>query len=241
MRKTRRIDILDDVERFFERSLNLAAGAGVPFGRSCSIRASDSARPGSKTTPASGISTASDALARRSWSGSPANRSSAGSSTRRSIGVSRARSPPTRSRSCGALRCCACMTSLKTGPRSPSSWRSRPPPRLPSRRSRGMTNKRASSSRSAAMSATKPSPAPGAARDLEQSGIRTDRGLPPLPHGALGQDRPGLVCQRLRAWEDEPRARGAARPGEETGGRARPQARGALGSAGHRHRPHRLR
>src|SRR3984957_13898266 len=26
------IDILDDVERFFERSLNLAAGAGVPFG-----------------------------------------------------------------------------------------------------------------------------------------------------------------------------------------------------------------
>jgi dihydropteroate synthase len=29
----RAIDILDDVERFFERSLNLAAGAGVPFGR----------------------------------------------------------------------------------------------------------------------------------------------------------------------------------------------------------------
>ncbi len=27
------IDILDDVERFFERSLNLAAGASVPFGR----------------------------------------------------------------------------------------------------------------------------------------------------------------------------------------------------------------
>jgi dihydropteroate synthase len=27
------IDILDDVERFFERSLNLAAGAGVPFSR----------------------------------------------------------------------------------------------------------------------------------------------------------------------------------------------------------------
>ncbi len=27
------IDILDDVERFFERSLDLAAGAGVPFGR----------------------------------------------------------------------------------------------------------------------------------------------------------------------------------------------------------------
>jgi len=27
------INILDDVERFFERSLNLAAGAGVPFGR----------------------------------------------------------------------------------------------------------------------------------------------------------------------------------------------------------------
>ena len=27
------IDILDDVERFFERSLNLAAGAGVPLGR----------------------------------------------------------------------------------------------------------------------------------------------------------------------------------------------------------------
>src|ERR1700729_1155221 len=27
------IDILDDVERFFERSLTLAAGAGVPFGR----------------------------------------------------------------------------------------------------------------------------------------------------------------------------------------------------------------
>jgi dihydropteroate synthase len=27
------IDILDDVERFFERSLSLAAGAGIPFGR----------------------------------------------------------------------------------------------------------------------------------------------------------------------------------------------------------------
>ena len=27
------IDILDDVERFFERSLKLAAGAGVPFSR----------------------------------------------------------------------------------------------------------------------------------------------------------------------------------------------------------------
>src|SRR6202000_921357 len=27
------IDILDDVERFFERSLNLASGAGVPFSR----------------------------------------------------------------------------------------------------------------------------------------------------------------------------------------------------------------
>ena len=27
------IDILDDVERFFERSLRLAARAGVPFGR----------------------------------------------------------------------------------------------------------------------------------------------------------------------------------------------------------------
>ncbi len=27
------IDILDDVDRFFERALNLAAGAGVPFGR----------------------------------------------------------------------------------------------------------------------------------------------------------------------------------------------------------------
>jgi dihydropteroate synthase len=27
------LDILDDVERFFERSLNLAAGAGIPFGR----------------------------------------------------------------------------------------------------------------------------------------------------------------------------------------------------------------
>jgi dihydropteroate synthase len=27
------IDILDDVERFFERSLNIAAGAGIPFGR----------------------------------------------------------------------------------------------------------------------------------------------------------------------------------------------------------------
>jgi dihydropteroate synthase len=27
------LDILEDVERFFERSLNLAAGAGVPFGR----------------------------------------------------------------------------------------------------------------------------------------------------------------------------------------------------------------
>ncbi len=43
-------------------------------------------------------------------------------------------------------------------------------------------------------------PAPGFARDRGRAGRRTDGGLPPLPHRALGQDRPGLVRQRLRAW-----------------------------------------
>ena len=46
----------------------------------------------------------------------------------------------------------------------------------------------------------------------ERAGDRAHRRLPLLPHAALGQDRPGLVRQRLRARADEPRARGAARP-----------------------------
>ena len=89
----------------------------------CSIPASASARRRSRTIPASGTSTASAASARRSSSGSRASRSSAGSSAPRSTSVSPARSPPTRLRSCAALRCCGCMTSPKTAPRSTSSRR----------------------------------------------------------------------------------------------------------------------
>ena len=93
------LDILDEVERFFERSLNLAASAGVPFRRIL-------LDPGigfGKTRQQNhaciwGSSTASVDWERRSWSGSPASRSSAESLTPRSIGASPARWPPTRLR-----------------------------------------------------------------------------------------------------------------------------------------------
>ncbi len=150
------IDILDDVERFFERSLNLAAGAGVPFGRilldpGVGFGKTSAAEPCLHLEPRPLPAT----WARRSWSGSRASRSSAGSSAPRSNGASPARSPPTRSRSCAGLPCCACMTSPKTARRSTSSWRSRAPPRLQPTRSLRTTAGRASSSRSAAMSATR--------------------------------------------------------------------------------------
>ena len=207
---------------------------------SCSIRESASARRGGRTMPASGTSTASERLARRSWSGCRASRSSAGSSTPRSTSACPARSPPTRSRSCGALRCCACMTSPKTARRSPSSWRCTAPPRLPRRSPKthgearvvlalggNVGDKAASLRRALRALASEP-------------GNRTRRGLALLPHRALGQDRPGLVRQRLRARPDEPHAGGAARARQGARGRARPRARGALGAAGDRHRPHRL-
>ena len=89
----------------------------------CSILASASARRRSRTIPASGASTASAASARRSSSGFRASRSSAGSPAPRSTTVSPARSPPTRLRSCGALRCSGCMTWPRTAPRWTSSRR----------------------------------------------------------------------------------------------------------------------
>ena len=55
------IDILDDVERFFERSLNLAAAAGVPFGRILLDPGVGFGKSRSRTMPASGISIASGA------------------------------------------------------------------------------------------------------------------------------------------------------------------------------------
>ena len=48
----------------------------------------------------------------------------------------------------------------------------------------------------------------------ERAGDRTHRRFAPLPHGALGKDRSGLVRQRVRARSDQPCAGGAARPGE---------------------------
>ena len=233
------IDILDDVDRFFERSLNLAAGAGVPFGRICSIRESALARRGGRTTPASGISIVFAASARRSWSGSRASRSSAGSSTPRSIGACRARSPPIRSRSCAGLRCCGCTTSSKIARRSPCSWR------CGRRRAFvGVEKARPNAHRPRSWRQCRRQsrePAPGARRPRQRAGDRTRRGLPLLPHRALGQDRPGLVRQRLRARPDEAQAGGAAGARQGARGRARPRARGALGAARDRHRPHRLR
>ena len=129
------IDILDDVERFFERSLNLAAGAGVPFGRILLDPGVGFGKSRQQNHACIWNLDRFRRLGRRSWSGSPASRSSAGSLTPRSIGGSPARSPPTRLRSCEGPRFCACMTSSKTARRSPSSWRSRPPPRLRSQRS----------------------------------------------------------------------------------------------------------
>ena len=89
----------------------------------CSIPESASARRRSRTIPASGASTASAASARRSSSGCRASRSSAGSSAPRSTTVFPARSPPTRLRSCAALRCIGCMTWPRTTPRSTFSGR----------------------------------------------------------------------------------------------------------------------
>jgi dihydropteroate synthase len=118
------IDILDDVERFFERSLNLAAGAGVPFSR---ILLDPGV--GFGKTPEQNHSCIWNLdrfppLRRgRSSSGFRANRSSAGSPAPRSTTVSPARLLPTRLRSCGELRCSGCMTWPRTAPRWTSSRR----------------------------------------------------------------------------------------------------------------------
>ena len=123
------IDILDDVERFFERSLKLAASAGVPFSRilldpgigfgktrqqnhACIWNLDRFRRLGAPILVG---------LSRKSFIG--------GIIDAESIGVFPARSPPTRLRSCEGLRCCACMTSRKTARLLRSSWRSRARPR----------------------------------------------------------------------------------------------------------------
>ena len=117
------IDILDDVERFFERSLNLAAAAGVPF---CRILLDPGV--GFGKTPEQNHSCIWNLDRFRGFGAPILVGLSRKSFIGRIIGVEVDRRLPgtlaaTRSRSCAGPRCCACMTSPKTATRSPCSWR----------------------------------------------------------------------------------------------------------------------
>ena len=104
------IDILDDVERFFERSLAIAARAGVAFTR---ILLDPGVGFGKTPEQNHACIWNLDRFRRsaaRSSSACRASRSSAGSLA---ISGFWARSPPTRSRFCAARPSCGCTTSTE--------------------------------------------------------------------------------------------------------------------------------
>ena len=236
------IDILDDVERFFERSLNLAAAAGAPFSRilldpgvgfgktpqqnhSCIWNLDRFRRLGPPILVG---------LSRKSFIGRIT-----GAEVDRRLPATLAADTIALMRGASVLRvhdvaenreALAVFAALKRAA-APS-----PAPRAQGRRPGARRPRAWRQCRRQGLE-----PAPGARRARRRAGNRPHRRLPLLPHAPVGQDRPGLVRQRLRARAHESCARGFARARQAARGRARPQARGALGAARHRHRPHRLR
>ncbi len=220
------IDILDDVERFFERSLNLAAAAGAPFSRILLDPGVGFGKtPQQNHACIWNLDRFRAPRARRSWSASRASRSSAGSPAPRSTVAFPPRSPPTRSRSCGGHRCCACTTSPRTARRSQvfaALKRAAAPSPAPRARDDGRArivlalggnvgDKAASLRRALGALAGEPG--------IDLTAVsRFYRTRP------VGQDRPGLVRQRLRARAHASPAGGFARPRQGARGRARPRA-----------------
>ena len=236
------IDILDDVERFFERSLNLAAGAGVPFGRilldpgvgfgktrqqnhACIWNLDRFRRLGAPILVG---------LSRKSFIGgiidAEVDRRLPGTLAADTIALMRGASVLRVHDVVENRAALAVFMALKTAAAPPLAAESKDDgkARVVLALGGNVGDKAKSLRRALRAIANEP-------------GIELTGGLPSLSHCALGQDGPGLVRQRLRSGPDEPQARGAARTRQEARGRARPRACGAVGAASHRHRPHRLR
>src|SRR6202789_1550443 len=216
------LDILDDVERFFERSLNLAAGAGVPFSRIL-------------LDPGVGFGKTRQQNHACIWNLDPFRRLGApilvGLSRKSFIGgiidaeVDR-RLPGTLAadtialmRGASVLRvhdvvenraALAVFTALKgaAAPTLPAKPKDQGKARIVLALGGNVGDKAESLRRALRAIASEP-------------GIELTAVSPPLPPRALGQDGPGLVRQRLRARPDEPQARGAAPTRQKAGGRAR--------------------
>ena len=219
------IDILDDVERFFERSLNLAAGAGVPFGRilldpgvgfgktrqqnhACIWNLDRFRRFGAPILVG---------LSRKSFIGgiidAEVDRRLPGTLAADTIALMRGASVLRVHDVVENRAALAVFMALKAAAAPPLAAKPKDDgkARVVLALGGNVGDKAASLRR--ALRAHR-----------GRAGHRTHGRLPPLPHRALGQDRPGLVRQRLRSRPDEPQARGAARPRQEARGRARPRA-----------------
>ncbi len=237
------IDILDDVERFFERSLNLAAGAGVPFGRIL-------------LDPGIGFGKTRQQNHACIWNLDRFRRLGApilvGLSRKSFIGgiidaeVDR-RLPGTLAADTIALMRGASVLRVHDVAGKPRGARrlhgaQGAPPRLrPRRRPKddgqarvvlalgGNVGDKAGSLRRALRAIAGE---PGIELTAVSRLYRT------APWGKTDQDWFVNACA---LGADEPQAGGPARTRQEARGRARPRAGGALGAARHRHRPHRLR
>ena len=229
------IDILDDVERFFERSLNLAAGAGVPFGRilldpgvgfgktrqqnhACIWNLDRFRRLGAPILVG---------LSRKSFIGgiidAEVDRRLPGTLAADTIALMRGASVLRVHDVVENRAALAVFMALKAAA-APSARSGAEGRRTSARRPRARRQCRRQGRE----------PAPGAARDRGRAGDRTDRGLPPLPHRALGQDRPGLVRQRLRSRPDEACSRrrcSNASNGSRSSSAASPPSDGVRGSS----------
>ena len=204
------IDILDDVERFFDRSLGLAAAAGTPFGRilldpgvgfgktrqqnhSCIWNLDRFRRFGAPILVG---------LSRKSFIGgiidADVGRRLPGTLAADTIALMRGASV-LRVHDVAENRAALAVFLALKGAASPLARRGASGRRKSARRPRARRQRRRHSGE----------PPPGAARDRGRSGNRTDGGFPLLPHAPLGQDRPGLVRQRLRARSNELGAQGA--------------------------------
>jgi dihydropteroate synthase len=203
-----RIDILDDVERFFERSLNLAAGAGVPFGRilldpgigfgktpeqnhSCIWNLDRFRRFGAPILVG---------LSRKSFigriTGAEVDDRLPGTLAADTIALMRGASV-LRVHDVAENR--AALDIFKTLSAAASPGRAQ--------------GRRAGADRARARRQCRRQglePAPGAPRDRKRAGNRAHPRLPSLSHRPVGQDGSGLVRQRLRPWPDPPRPRRAA-------------------------------
>ena len=235
------IDILDDVERFFERSLNLAAGAGVPFGRilldpgvgfgktrqqnhACIWNLDRFRRLGAPILVG---------LSRKSFIGgiidAEVDRRLPGTLAADTIALMRGASVLRVHDVVENRAALAVFMALKRRRRALARG--------------GARGRRKSAHRPRARRQCRRQgrePAPGAARAREQPGVEltaVSRFYRTPPWGKTDQDWFLNACA-LGRTNLKPEA--LLERVKSAGGRARPRAHGAVGAAGHRHRPHRL-